>query len=183
MNKIAVIYKSSYGSTRKYARWIAEELGADLLETDQTKASALDNYDVIVYGGGLYAGGVNGISLITKNFDCIKDKAIYLFTVGAADVTDQGNIDHIRKSLSSVLTAEMQEKITLYHFRGGMDMPNMGFVHRMMMGMMLKAVRKKSESALTNEDRELLAACAKKVDFTDPSAIAALVDAVRAGVK
>lgn len=72
--KTAVIYKSKYGSTKKYAQWIAEELGADLMETDKTKLSALQNYDVIVYGGGLYAGGVSGISLVTKNFSSIMDK-------------------------------------------------------------------------------------------------------------
>ena len=32
MNKIAVVYKSRYGSTAKYAKWIAEELKADLYD-------------------------------------------------------------------------------------------------------------------------------------------------------
>lgn len=48
MKKTAVIYKSEYGSTKKYAQWIAEELGADLLEAAKTKAAELRGYDIIL---------------------------------------------------------------------------------------------------------------------------------------
>ena len=35
MGKIIVVYKSNYGSTKKYAGWIAETLKADLYAKDQ----------------------------------------------------------------------------------------------------------------------------------------------------
>lgn len=180
MIKRAVIYQSSYGSTKKYAQWIAEELDADLMEAGQVKPSMLCAYDVIIYGGGLYAGGVNGISLLTKHFDSIKEKSLYLFTVGAADVTDRKNTDHIRGGLSRVLTPEMQKAIQIFHLRGGMDCPNMRFIHRLMMWLMVKSLRKKPESALENSDREMIASYGHKVDFTDRSTIAPLIEAVRA---
>lgn len=179
MSKRAVIYKSNYGSTKKYAQWIAEELGADPMERDKTKISALGNYDVIVYGGGLYAGGLSGISLLTRHFDSIKDKALYLFTVGAADVRDPQNIDHIRGGLFRVLTPEMQKSIKIFHLRGGMDCPNMSFIHRVMMGMMIKKLRKMPESALQNDDREMLASYGQKMDFVDRMTILPLVDAIK----
>lgn len=179
MSKIVVIYKSNYGSTQRYAAWIAEELNAELLEVDKTRPPALQGYDVIIYGGGLYAGSVNGISLLTKNFDTIKDKSLYLFTVGAADVTDPRNTDHIRAGLSRVLTPEMQKRIGLFHLRGGMDCPNMNPLHRMMMGMMIHMLRKKPESELENSDRELLQNAKKRIDFTNRATIAPLVEAVK----
>lgn len=180
MKKIAVIYKSKYGFTEKYARWIAEELNASLLEADKTKPAALHEYDVIVYGGGLYAGGVNGISFITKNFSSISSKAIFLFTVGAADVTDQKNIDAIRNALFRVLTPEMREKIKIYHLRGGMDYANMNFIHRTMMGMMMKMIRKKPESDMSSEEKAMIETYGQKVDFTDHSTIIPLVQAIKA---
>lgn len=183
MKKIAVVYKSKYGSTKKYAQWIAKELDADLMERDKTKASELQGYESIIYGGGLYAGGVSGISLITKNFDSIKDKQLYLFTVGAADVTDQQNIDHIRDGLSHVLTAQMQKSIKTFHLRGGMDCPNMNLIHRIMMGMMIRALRKKPESERKNDDKELIESYGKKVDFTDQSAILPLIQEVKTNIK
>jgi len=32
MKNIAVIYKSKYGSTKKYAEWLGEDLQADVFE-------------------------------------------------------------------------------------------------------------------------------------------------------
>lgn len=176
----AVIYKSHYGFTETYAKWLAEDLGADLLQTDRVKPADLRQYQTIVYGGGLYAGGVNGISLITKNFGSISNKSLFLFTVGAADVTDQQNIDSIRHSLSRVLTPEMQEKIQIYHLRGGMDYANMNFMHRTMMGMMVKMLRKKPESELSSEDKAMLETYGQKVNFTERSTITPLVKAIKA---
>ena len=44
------------------------ELKSILFECSQIKPEDLLQYDTIIFGGGLYASGINGISLITKNF-------------------------------------------------------------------------------------------------------------------
>lgn len=179
MEKAIVIYKSRYGFTKKYAQWIAQELGAELMEARRIKPSYLRNYDVIIYGGGLYAGGVNGVSLITKSFQSIADKSLYLFTVGAADVSDENNINSIRSSLSKVLTPEMESKINIFHFRGGIDYPRLNFIHRIMMSMMVKTIRKKPEAELSTEEKDMLATYGQVVDFTDKSAIGDMIDAIK----
>jgi len=33
MEKIVIMYQSKYGATKKYAQWLSEELGCDLMET------------------------------------------------------------------------------------------------------------------------------------------------------
>lgn len=53
MKNIAVIYKSNYGTTKRYAGWIAEALGADLIERSFIKPEKLMAYDIVVYGGGI----------------------------------------------------------------------------------------------------------------------------------
>ena len=60
MAKIVVVYKSKYGSTEKYAHWIAEDVKADIFKADNVKLDILLDYDTIVYCGGLYAGGILG---------------------------------------------------------------------------------------------------------------------------
>lgn len=179
MSKIAVIYKSKYGFTERYARWIAEELKADLLPAKEIKPAALEAYDVIAYGGGLYAGGVNGLSSFIKNYSSICNKALFLFTVGAADVNNEKNIDSIRSSLSKVLTPEMQNKIKIYHLRGGLDYAGMNAIHRTMMGFMVKSLRKKAEEERTDEEKEMLGTYGQTVDFTDPLTIAPLIEAIK----
>jgi hypothetical protein len=42
---------------KQYAVWIAEELGAELLQADTISPAKLREFDCAVYGGGLYAGG------------------------------------------------------------------------------------------------------------------------------
>ncbi|MEW9054060.1 MAG: flavodoxin domain-containing protein [Neobacillus sp.] len=179
----AVIYKTKYGFTETYAQWIAEDLGADLLVADKVKTANLQNYSTLIYGGGLYAGGVSGIATLTKNFESIKDKTLYLFTVGAADVTDQKNIDSIRNSLSRVLTPPMMQAIKIYHFRGGMKYSKMSLIHRAMMSMMIKVVRKKPESELSAEDKMMLKTYGQDVDFTDRRMITSLIDDIKANMK
>lgn len=179
MAKMIVAYKSRYGFTEKYAHWIAQETGADLAEAGKIKVEDLQYYDVVIYGGGLYAGGVNGISLITKAFPSIADKALYLFTVGAADVCDEENINNIRQSLAKVLTPEMRSKIKIFHFRGGIDYPRLSSIHRIMMSMMVKTIRKKGEAELSGEEKMMLDTYGQRVDFTDRTAIAGMIDELK----
>ena len=65
--KAIVIYKSKYGSTKCYAQWIADELECDINDASNVKIEDLYEYDTIIYGGGLYAEVIAGVSLITKN--------------------------------------------------------------------------------------------------------------------
>ena len=71
--KTIVVYKTKYGSTKAYAEWISEELGADVIDVKDADINKLSEYDAIVYGGGLYAEVINGVSIITKNLDKLKD--------------------------------------------------------------------------------------------------------------
>lgn len=176
----AVIYKSHYGSTETYAKWLAEDLNADLLQADRVKPADLQRYQTIIYGGGLYAGSVNGIKLLTDNFECLKDKALYLFTVGAADVSDPENTKAIHGALAKKLPPALLERLHIYHLRGGMRYSQMSFIHRMMMKMMVKMLRKKPERELRAEDKLMLETYGQDVDFTDRVTIVPLVMDIRA---
>lgn len=179
MKKTVVVYQSKYGATQKYANWIAEELSCDIFERKNTKPKDLMSYDTIVYGGGLYAGGVSGIDLLIKNYSKLCDKNIILFTCGLADPTDKSNTNNIRKSLGKVLTPQMQEHIKIFHLRGAIDYSELSFVHKSMMAMLHKMISKKEYNSLRNEDKEMLATYGKTVDFTDKSTIFPIIDYVQ----
>jgi len=174
--KAAVIYESIYGSTEKYARWISEALSCDLFKRKEVKESKLTEYDVIIYGGGLYAGGVAGIKLLIKNFDKLKDKKLILYTCGLSDPNNPDNILNIQKSLSKVLTPEMREKIKIFYLRGGMDYSKLSFAHRTMMAMLYKMIQKKPDEQKTQEDREMIETYGKVVDFCDKATIRPIIE-------
>ncbi|MDU7537894.1 MAG: flavodoxin domain-containing protein, partial [Peptostreptococcaceae bacterium] len=81
-NKIAVIYKSKYGATKRYAGWIALKLDADLYEVSDIRRKDLKAYDTIIYGGPLYIEKIKGIKFIINNYEYIKDKKLSVFMVG-----------------------------------------------------------------------------------------------------
>jgi len=176
MKEFAVVYKSKYGSTKKYAEWIAEELGADLMEASETNAGSLAEYRTIIYGGGLYASGINGVSLITKNYQKLRDKNLIVFTVGLADPQIKEQFIPI---IEKNFTEEMRGKIKIFHLRGGMDYKALGVMHRAMMSMLKRMVDKKDEGEKTEEDRQMLETYGGTVDFTDRNTVEPLIACCR----
>ena len=66
MERTIVIYKTKYGATEKYAKWIGEELDCPVVSADDFNKRDFDLYDNIIYGGGVHAGGLKGFELIKK---------------------------------------------------------------------------------------------------------------------
>lgn len=54
----------------------------------------LQQYDTVIYGGGLYAGGVSGMKQFVKLYPAISDKELILFTCGVANTGLAENIKH-----------------------------------------------------------------------------------------
>lgn len=165
--KILVVYESRYGSTKKYAEWIAQALESDLEISKKVNSTTLKQYDVIIYGGGLYAGGIAGVKLVT-NSPC---KNRIVFTVGLADpnTTDYSGI--IEKNF----TPELIENTKFFHFRGGIEYKKLGFVHKMMMSMMNIIIKRKPEIERSADDIGFLETYGSTVYFEEQQAITALV--------
>lgn len=176
MKNIIVIYESKYGYTKRYAEWIAEALSCPVLEKKSVTTSDLEKADTIIYGGGLYAGGVSGIKLLTENWNLLSNKKIALFTCGLANPKEPENVTNIRNGIRKALSPEMFEKITFFHFYGGIDYSRLGFIHKSMMAMLRKMLLKKDESELTYEDKGLLDTYGGVVDFTDKESIRPLIE-------
>lgn len=172
MKRIAVIYQSKYGSTKQYAQWIARDLEAELFERSEVAPNSLQSFDMVVYGGGLYAGGVSGVDLVLKH-PC---PTLVVFTVGLANpaTTDYSEI------LKRNFTPEQIEKTKRFHLRGAIDYSELGPVHRGMMAMMKKmTIDPKTPEERTDEDRLFLETYGKTADFMDEASIAPLVEYVK----
>ena len=175
MSKIAIIYKSKYGSTEKYAQWISEEVKGDLFEHSKIDITDLMNYNTMVFGGGLYASGIAGIKFLTENYEKLKDKNIIVFTVGLASTDDKEVFVPI---IEKNFTEEMIDNIKIFHLRGGIDYSELGFIHKAMMWGLKKVLSRKSPYEMTDDDKELLATYGKKVDFMDRDSISPMVSCI-----
>lgn len=77
-----------------------------------------------------------------------------------------------------VLSPEMQQKIVVYHLRGGIDYSKLGIIHKSMMTMLPKMIAKKDDSTLKEEDRQILDTYGQIVDFTDKTTIEQILEFV-----
>jgi flavorubredoxin len=87
---IAVVYGSKYGTTRQYAQWIAEELGAPLFDARKISHAKPTNYGIVVFGGALFASGIRSVKIIIKS----PMQTLVVFTVEIANpnTTDYSTI-------------------------------------------------------------------------------------------
>ncbi|MDR0958606.1 MAG: flavodoxin domain-containing protein [Clostridiales bacterium] len=162
--RTAVIFQSKYGTTKRYAEYIARQLNCDLFETKAVKNTDLSVYDAFIFGGGLYAGGIAGSSFVKQNWNIIIQKKIALFTVGLSDPakTDYSQI------ISKAFLPAQRERIKFFHLRGGIDYSELGFIHKSMMAMLnkhIESIANKGEA--TDEDKLFLETYGKKVNFVD----------------
>jgi len=177
VSKVVVLYKTKYGSSKKYATWIAEEVGAEIFNVDDFNPGNLHNYNVIVYGGSLYATGIIGLSKIKKSIETLKNKKVIVFSVGASPAKPEVLEDIKAKNFS----LEMASLAEYYHLRGGFDFKKLKLRDKILMSMLkmkLKAKKRRGEE-LTDDEKGMLAAYRTSVDFTSRKAIEPIVESIR----
>lgn len=171
--KAVVVYKSKSGFVKRYAHWIADELSADLFDRAKVTAEKLREYDIVIYGGGLYAVGINGITLITENMHILKNKKLIVFGTGASS-PNEDIIDEIRDKNFSM---EQQNYIKFFYLRGGFNYSKLNRINKILMNTM--KFRLKSKKQRTSEEIGMLNAYDNPVDFTDKKNIVDLVAYVK----
>jgi len=167
MAKILVMFFSKYGTTKKYAEWIAEELNGDILDVKNIKQNILVNYDTIILGSGLYAGRIVGLNIIKNNYEKIKNKKIVIFTCGLADYSKTENINAIKERIVNILSEKITENIKIFYLRGGINYKKLNLTHKIMMWMLKKMIMKKESAQLNEENKEFIETFGKTVDFTN----------------
>ncbi len=173
--KTIVIYKSKYGSTRSYAQWIAEELSCEIVEVSKVKAEDLYKYDTIIYGGGLYAEVIAGVSIITKNIENLRDKNIVVYTTGITPTDCREYYDKL--VIEKNFKGGKPENITVFNYPGRMVVSELSLVHRTALKTLKKIMSDKKNP--TEMEKLLINLCDLDGDFTDRALIKELVNYVK----
>jgi len=171
MAKVLIMYFSKYGTTKKYAQWIAEELNGDIFDIKDINQDILINYDTIILGSALYAGNIGGLNVIKNNYEKIKDKKIVIFTCGVADYSKSININAIKQRIVNELSEEITENIKIFYLRGGINYKKLNLIHKIMMWMLKNMIMKKAPEKFDDENKEFLETYGKAIDFTNKNNI------------
>jgi len=167
-----VVYKSTYGAAKTYAEWIAAELGCEAVEAKSVKADDLTKYDTVIYGGGLYAEIIAGVTLITRNMKLFENKKLIVYTTGITplDVREYYDGLVIKKNFKE----EIRSEIKVFNFLGRMILSELSPVHRAALKTLKKLMSSKKNP--TEMEKLLVKLCDCDGDFTDREAIKELVE-------
>lgn len=170
-----VIYKTKYGSTKAYAEWIAEEIGCETVDAKTVKIEDILKYDTIIYGGGLYAEIINGVTLITKNMDKLQNKKIIVYSTGITPLDCRDYYD--KYVLEKNFTPEMLENIKVFNFLGKMKSDELTMVHKAALKTLKQIMSSKKNP--TEMEKLLVELCDADGDFSDKNSIKDLISYVK----
>jgi len=160
--KTIILYTSKYGSTKKYADWLAAELSCEAQETKHADIAKVQQYDTVILSGGIYAGGIAGLSFIKKNYEKLKVKKLIVFAVGASP-HDETAIQELRKRH---FTGDLKA-VQCFYCRGAWNENIMSLRDRLLCSMLKKAVAKKDPAHYEPWEAALMQAMGSKCDWTD----------------
>ena len=176
MNSI-IVYGSHYGTTKRYAEELSKRTNIKVISFKKINQQ-INDYDNIIYLGGLYAGGVLGMSKTLKKLNNISNKKILIATVGLSDPTDEVNKNNIRNNIKNQIPKEVLEKAKIFHLRGGIDYSKLNFAHKTMMKLLYNAVKNLPEEKQTAEDRAMIETYNKKINFIDFSGLDKIINEI-----
>ena len=123
--EIIVTYNSKTGFTKKYAEWIAEDLGCEVIQESELKN--VSAYDVIVHGGWIMGGMISGLDHLRK----LNPKKIVAFGVGFTQTENY---------IETVKEANHVEHIPTFYYVGGINPKKLNFFMKFIVRIATKKV-------------------------------------------
>lgn len=146
--KILVTYKSKTDFTKRYAEIIAKEVDGYLADFKEVTAEMMSEYEVVVYGGGLYAGMVNGLKKAKEMFEKSSAEKFMVFATGGTPNVATEEIDVVWKNN---LTVDELVSISHFYMQSGICYEKMSFANRVLMKMMSNVLSKKKNKDSVEE--------------------------------
>lgn len=138
--KILVTYKSKTGFTKWYAEIIAKEVEGELIDFSKVTSEKMSEYDVVVYGGGLHAGMINGFKKAKEMFAKSSAKKLVVFVTGATPNEVTETINEVWKVN---LTEEETESIPHFYMQSGLCYEKMSLPDKTLMKLLANMLSKK----------------------------------------
>lgn len=171
--KTLILYRSKYGSSAKYARMLGEELNCPVQELGK-RLPDLSECGRIVFVGGIYAGGINGLNILRKSQAARTGKKLALLAVGASPC-DEKAIEELRARCCVGVFAG----VPLFYARGAWDETKMDRKDRFLCTLLQKAVSKKPPEECEPWMAALLQAKGQTCDWTDRACLEPLLTFLR----
>jgi len=168
--KILLIYKSKTGFTKRYAKWVCEEINCRLENISNIKNIDFSNYDLVVYGSRIHAGRIDGLDKIKK---LNLDKKLIIFVTGATPKETNSIIEMWNNNL----TEEELKNIKHFYIPAGLNYEKMGFLDKFMMKIASMMLEKKNNKSA--EEIGMQNSIKKSYDISNKSRIKPLIEYIK----
>lgn len=127
-----ILYKSRYGSTREYAEYLHKKIkNSDIHYMDDFDVKNFNDYEYIIIGSPTYAGQTEAYTYLINNWEYLKNKKIFVFTVG---LIDHNSI--ISQRSYNTIPEDIREKIQYRKLPGKVDLNRLNILERLIFSMM-----------------------------------------------
>ena len=174
--KTIIIYSSQTGFTKRYAEWLAEELGADIItlsEAKKQKDEYFDAADAIVYGGWIMAGKIVNSEWFKRKISDWKGKRLALFCVGGSP----NELSEVDATLRNAMTDEERKYVKTFYCQGGISYENMRLPYKMTMKVFSTMIRNKKD--VTPKEKDMAEMLSHSYDISDKKYINPIVQYIR----
>lgn len=172
MENCVVIYKSKTGFTEKYANWIAEDLGCEAYPLENVNMINLSDYDLIIFGGGIRAGRIDGIGFVNKIRTRLPVKKLVIFATGGTPSNETDAIERVKS-----MNVPKNSGIPFFYFQSGFNYEKMKGMDRLLMNMVRGMMRRtKDKDGIQNE---MTAAMKNSYDHSSREFVEPLVSYVK----
>lgn len=172
--RAVVVYNSKTGFTKKYAEWIAEELGCEMQPYKSLSESTLSENDIVIFGSRVHAGRIEQLAKVKKRLAGLPGKTLVVFATGATPLAAE-NV--ITKIWADNFSSTEMKSIPHFYMQSGLDYDKMGLADRAVMKMAAKLMSGESEKS--DEESGFAQAITGSHDISSKEYIAPLVDYVR----
>ncbi len=177
MERTVVIYKSKHGSTKQYAEWIGEELDCPVIDAKDFNKKDFANYDNIIFGGCVQAGGIQGFELIKKamRWGRLDGKKVVTFAVGLNVMQKE-----TRMQLREInFDKSYVEKMICFYCPGAYNPELIKGIDAGIMKVMLSMLESKGILNMTEDEKTLLKDVKNGANYVDRKYIEPIVNEFR----
>lgn len=172
--KAVVVYASQTGFTRRYAEWIAEELGCEAVPVEQADGIDVGAFDVVVFGGWLHAGGLVGMKWLKQARVAHPGTPFVAFAVGATPAEWNDMVD---EAMAREFPSPEFDGVERFYLRGGFAYERLSMPNKLAMKLFFKMQKKQAET--DPRAAEMLAGMRGGFDATERAAVEPVVAAAR----
>ena len=142
--KPLILYYSKTGFTKRYASWLSEKTGGDVVPLKEAGRVQWDAYDAVVFASCLHAGRIQKLSRFQRL--SLPDTPTLLLVTGATPAGSPEVEQMIRQNFP-----QNRDAVTVFYLPGGLCYEKMGAADRLVMKLFSAMLQKKPDKTAAEQ--------------------------------